>query len=119
MSRTLGYAVSCALVALLGVVASWPWLSGSGRVGVLTAAAVALPLQIGAFAALRWGWSKRENFLATWIGGILTRLLAVAAVAVAVALSNLAPAPTLLSLAGFLFGMLLLEPLFLKPRATS
>lgn len=118
MSRTLGYAVSCALLILLGLVASWPWLNGSGRTGVLTAAAVALPLQIATFAALRWGWSKRENFFAAWIGGILTRLMAVAAVAVAVALSNLAPAPTLLSLAGFFFAMLLLEPLFLKPRTS-
>jgi hypothetical protein len=93
-------------------------LDGSGRVGVLTAAVVALPLQIGAFAALRWGWSKRENFFATWIGGILARLMAVSAVAVAVALSDLSPAPTLLSLAGFFFAMLLLEPLFLKPRTS-
>jgi hypothetical protein len=118
LSRTLGYAVSCALLILLGVVASWPWLDESGRTGVLIAAAVALPLQIALFAALRWGWSKKENFMAAWIGGILTRLLAVATVAVAVSLSTLSPAPTLLSLAGFFFAMLLLEPLFLKPRTS-
>jgi hypothetical protein len=113
LSRTFGYAVSCALLALLGVVASWPWLDGSGRTGVLTAAAVALPLQVGTFAALRWGWSRRQHFLAAWVGGTLTRLLAVAAVATFVYVSRLAPAPTLLALAGFFFGMLLIEPLFL------
>lgn len=118
MSRTLGYAVSCALLTVLGVVACWPWLDQSGRTGVLIAATVALPLQIALFAALRWGWTKRENFFAAWIGGILTRLMAVAAVSVAVALSNIAPAPTLLSLAGFFFAMLLVEPLFLKPRTS-
>jgi hypothetical protein len=105
-------------LVLVGVVASWPWLDGPGRFGVLVAATVALPLQILTFTALRSGWSRRERFFAAWIGGMLSRFLAVAATAVVVALSNISPAPTLLSLAGFFFAMLLVEPLFLKPRTS-
>jgi hypothetical protein len=81
--------------------------------GTVTAAALALPLQVGAFAALQWGWSTRGHFLAAWALGMLARITTVAVALVLVLVSELPPAPTLLALASFLFVMLLIEPFFL------
>jgi hypothetical protein len=110
---TLRYAAACTALVSLGVLACWPLLDGSGRMGVLAAAALALPLQIAAFAALAWGWSVRNRFLAVWVGGTLARMGVVGAAAVMVSVTELPPAPTLLSLAAFLFAMLLIESVFL------
>lgn len=114
MSGTLGYAISCLALALAGLAVCWPLLDGDGRAGTMTAAAVALPIQVGAFAILRRGWRRRGPFLAAWAGGMLARLAAVSGAAVLVSRSELPPAPTLLALAAFFLGMLLLEPLFLQ-----
>jgi hypothetical protein len=95
-----------------GVLLCWPLLDGPGRLGVLAAALLALPIQVAAFAGLRWGWSGRR-FFAAWALGMSARMAAVAAALVMVLASNLPPAPTLLAVASFLFGMLLIEPFFL------
>lgn len=106
----LTFVVLAAVVGLL-----WPLLSPSGRTGVALAAAVAWPVQVGAFALLlRWR-GRLHGFLAMWVGGTLVRLGLVGAAAVLVARRpELPPAPTLLALAGFFFAMLLMEPLFLR-----
>ena len=119
MTRTTGYAASCATLALVGVAASWPLLDGSGRAGVLTAAALALPLQVGAFWALSRGWDDKRRFFAAWAGGMLLRMGVVAGAAGLVVVSGLPPMATLLGLASFFFGMLLLEPLFLGSARSS
>jgi len=116
LSRTLGYAASCFALAASGVVASWPFLEATGRAGVVAAALVSLPLQIGAFAALRANWRNGARFLMVWIGGTVLRLVAVCTVVALVLFSELPPAPTLLALVAFFFGMLLIEPLFLPTQ---
>jgi hypothetical protein len=88
-------------------------MDGPGRKGILAAAGLALPVQVAAFAALRWGWSRRKHFLAAWAAGMIARVLLVVVGLVLVLVSGLPPAQTLLGLAGFLFGMLLIEPFFL------
>ncbi|NIP57038.1 MAG: hypothetical protein GWM92_02840, partial [Gemmatimonadetes bacterium] len=51
--------------------------------------------------------------LAAWVGGTLARMALVVAVAfVLVRIEGVALAPALLALAGFFFGLLLLEPVF-------
>ena len=95
----------------------WPLLDGPGRIGIVAAALLALPIQVAAFAGLVWGWSGRR-FFAAWALGMLARLIAVAVALALVLVSELAPAPTLLSLASFLFAMLVLEPFFLRRDAT-
>jgi hypothetical protein len=112
-NRTIRYAAACTALAMAGVLLCWPLLDGSGRIGTITAAALALPVQVGAFAALRWGWSRRNHFLAAWAAGMMARALLVGVGLVLVLVSDLPPAPTLLSLAAFLFGMLLIEPFFI------
>jgi hypothetical protein len=111
--RTARYALACVALTLFGVLACWPLLDGSGRTGVLVAAALALPLQICAFAALAWGWSVRTRFLAAWVGGTLARMGILGAAVALVYFTTLPPAPTLLALTAFFFAMLLIEPLFI------
>lgn len=93
----------------------WPWLDAGGRAGVLAAALIALLAQALAFALLvRWRGTGHQ-FFAGMAGGAALRFGVVAIVAVVVSRWPIVPAgPTLLSLAGFLFGLLLLEPLFLR-----
>lgn len=113
MSASLKYAlsgVSVITVMLLGV---WPFLDPAGRNGVLVAAAIALPVQIVAFAALNHYRGQLSGFLAAWVGGTFVRMVVVAVVAVVVIRSGTEGAvPMLLALAGFFFGLLLLEPIF-------
>jgi hypothetical protein len=113
-SRTVRYAAACTALAIVGVLLCWPLLDGSGRKGALAAAALALPVQVCAFAGLTWGWSARSRFLAAWALGMLARAVAVGVALLLVVRTGLPPAPTLLALASFLFAMLLLEPLFLR-----
>jgi hypothetical protein len=98
-----------ALVAGLAAVLMDP----SGLFGVLAAAAVALPIQVGAFALLAAAPAGTNRFLAAWVGGTLVRLAVVGIGGWALLRAGLPPAPTLLGLAGFFFAMLLLEPAFL------
>ena len=111
--RQRAAAASCSALVVAGVVGSWPLLDPLGRGGTLVAAAVALPLQVATFAALRAGWNRSPRFLAAWLGGTLLRLVAVLGMAVLVSVTALPPAPTLLATAGFFVAMLLTEPLFL------
>jgi hypothetical protein len=53
--------------------------------------------------------------MVVWMGGTLVRMgLILVAALVLTRVEELPPAPTLLALAGFFFGLLLLEPLFLR-----
>ena len=113
-NRTIRYAAACTALAIAGVLICWPLLDGSGRLGTIAAAALAQPDQVAAFAALRWGWSRRNHFLAAWAAGMMARVLLIAVGLVLVLVSELPPAPTLLALASFLFGMLLIEPFFIS-----
>ena len=100
------------LAGLLG------WVLGAGAArSVWWGAGVAYGVQLVAFAALLRYRDRREAFLAVWAGGILARLAVVLAGAYWVMKSSaLQPAPALLSLAGFLFVLLLMEPVFFIVR---
>jgi len=83
----------------------------------LVAALVAYPIQLVAFILLIRFWSDGKRFLMVWVGGTVVRMGVVLLAALIVSQSEALPvAPTLLALAGFFFGLLLLEPLFLRPR---
>lgn len=107
-------AVSAALLGFLatGVSLSLPAESAAG---VWLAAAVAYPVQLLAFGALVATHGSGVGFLVGWGGGMALRLASVAAVAFWVLRRGTVPAaPALLSLVGFVFVLVLLEPLFLK-----
>ena len=98
----------------------WPFLSSSARAGIVVAALVAYPVQMVAFFMLIRFWGDGKHFLLVWVGGTVVRMgvLLIAALMVS-QVEALPPAPTLLGLAGFFFGLLLLELLFLKSRGVE
>jgi hypothetical protein len=98
----------------------WPLVSPAARTGILVAAAVAYPVQMLAFFLLVRFWNDRKRFLLMWVGGTVVRMgVRLGAALVLTQVERLPLAPTLLGLAGFFFGLLLLEPLFLRPAETE
>lgn len=121
MTRVVGsYGLACGALVVVTALALSPWLDPSRQGGLWAAGAVALVIQVGAFALLV-RWRERMNrFLAAWVGGTLVRLAAVGLVAWAVFLRGEPdPLTTLLGLAGYLFGMLLLEPVFFRTASRT
>ena len=115
MISSFRYAVvGTALVGLV-VLLALPFLDPVGRRGVAVAAAVALPVQIGSFAALVHLRARQKPFLIAWVGGTLLRMAAIGVVAVVVVRSGgEGVVPTLMALASFFFGLLLLEPIYFR-----
>lgn len=120
MTQTVRYG-GVALLALLLVNAGvWPLVSPSARTGILVAALVVYSVQMVAFFLLVRFWGDQKRFLLVWVGGTVVRMGVILVAALVVSLKEwLPPAPTLLALAGFFFGLLLLEPLFLRPRGVE
>ena len=86
----------------------------------MVAALVAYPVQMLAFFLLIRFWGDTKRFLLIWVGGTVVRMAVVLAAALILTrVEGLPLAPTLLGLAGFFFGLLLLEPLFLRPRGAE
>ncbi len=109
-----GVALAFVLVVIAGC---WLWLSPEGRTGILVAAGVAYPIQMLAFFLLVRFFEDAKRFLLFWVGGTVVRMgVILGAALVLTQVEGLPPAPTLLGLAGFFFGLLLLEPLFLRPN---
>lgn len=117
MTRTVRYGGVAASLLLLVIAGLWPWVAPSARTGILVAAGVAYPVQVTAFGFLVRFWGEGKRFLLVWMGGTVVRMGVLLLAALAVSrMEALPPAPTLLAMAGFFFGLLLLEPLFLRPR---
>ena len=120
MTQIVRYGGVALVVVLVGIAGSWPWVSPSSRVGILVAALVAYPVQMVAFFLLIRFWGDGTRFLLVWVGGTVVRMGVILAAALVVSqMTILPPGPTLLALAGFFFGLLLLEPLFLRPRGNE
>lgn len=100
---------------LLSLAFLWPFLDPRGRAGVALAALIAFPVQVVAFGLLvRWR-DRMNRFLAVWAGGTAVRMVVIGVTAFLLAgAERVAPIPTLLALAGFFFGLLLVEPLFFE-----
>lgn len=92
----------------------WPFLDPASRRGMAVAFAVALPAQGVFFGLLARVRDRPQEFLRAWVVGMLGRLVLLGGFGLFVALRPVfPPLPTLLSFAGLLFGLLLLEPVFL------
>lgn len=117
MKAFLVYSVASAVlvVALAGLVVVT--VAGADSRGVWLAAGIAWPVQLAAFAALAAG-RERFGFVAVWAGGMALRFAAVGAAALWVTRADGPdPASLLLSLVGFVFVLVLLEPLFLRLKS--
>ena len=115
MKAPLKYAFTGTGLVALVVAGLWWFLDAGGRQGVLVAAGIALPVQVGAFWALMALKHKVNGFLAMWAGGTLVRMLVLAGAVVLAIRTNMDGAVTmLLSLVGFFFGLLLLETMYFR-----
>jgi len=120
LTRIVWYGGVALLAMLVLIAGSWPLVSPSARVGILVAGLVAYPVQMVAFFLLIRFWGDGTRFLLVWVGGTVVRMGVILAAALVVSqMTILPPGPTLLALAGFFFGLLLLEPLFLRPRGNE
>lgn len=115
MRALAGYGLAGAgLVAVVGAVVVWI-LGGAAVAAVWWAAGVAYAVQLVAFAALVAVRDRGSAFFAAWGAGMLVRFGLVLGAAVWLARSEAhPPAAALLSLVGFLFLLLLLEPVFFR-----
>ena len=115
MTPAMKYAgAGLALVALM-TAGLWPFLEQPSRRGVLTAGMIAVPVQVAAFAVLHRYRDAGNRFLMAWAGGMVLRVLSVTLVAVVVVQTGMSGGVALLlALAGFLFVLLLLEPIYLR-----
>jgi hypothetical protein len=111
----IAYALAGAvLTVVLGLIVS---LLGGADItkAVWLAAGFAYALQTFAFGLLLLARDQASLFTAAWAGGMLLRFGAVGGFAFwAPRFSTLQPGTLLLSLAGFFFLLLLLEPVFLR-----
>ena len=122
MTASVRYATAGTGLVALGVLVLWPFLDPTGRRGVLLAALVALPIQILSFAALLRFRGRVNAFLVAWVGGTVLRMATIGGLTFVVIRSGAdGLVPMLLALAFFLFGLLLLEPIYFKtaPRETG
>ncbi|MFO7894389.1 MAG: hypothetical protein R6U63_11700 [Longimicrobiales bacterium] len=108
-----GVASGALLLVLAAVVAMA--VEPADPAGVRLAAWIAWPVQLAAFGALLAGRAREVGFVAGWVGGMALRFAAVGAAAVWVTrVEGPDPASLLVSLVGFVFVLVLLEPLFLR-----
>ena len=120
MSEEAKYAGAGAAGVALVILALWSFLDPSSRLGILIAAAVALPVQWASFAALMRFRGRPNGFLGAWAGGIALRGAIVGLVAFVVVIRGVEGSVTLMfALVGFLFGLLLLESMYFKPAASE
>ena len=109
------YALTGAVV--IGVAALAVSLLAGAQVSraVWLSAAFAYALQAIAFALLLWVRDQAQLFMVGWLGGMVLRFAAVGGLAFyASRYTTLPLAVLLLSLVGFVFLLLLLEPVFLR-----
>ena len=115
MRALVGYAVAGLLMITVAVSALFPFLDDEARRGVLLAAGVAYPVQVTAFGLLLRARGEPSRFFTWWGVGVGVRIGVVIIVGlVALRIESLGAEPLLLSLAGFFFVLLLIEPAFLK-----
>lgn len=120
MKRWLRYALMAAGASVIALLLGWMALDDPGFNGVLLAVLVALPLQLGVFGVLVVQTTGSTGFLAAWVGSTLLRMLAIGLVAwVVVRRDDTDPLAALLTLAGLLFVLLLLELRELRVTGTG
>ena len=117
MTSSLRYAkVGTAVVGIV-VLLTWPFLDSESWRGVLIAALVALPVQVVSFALLQRYRDELKRFIIAWVGSTVIRMTVIGIVAFVAFRSGMGGGVSmLLALATFFFGLLLLEPVYFRPK---
>lgn len=114
------YGLAGAVLVVAASLAAWLALPPADTRAVWTSGLLALGVQVVAFAALAAVRGSPRGFLAAWAGGVLLRFgVVIAAGLWLVRAAGYPPIASLLSLAGFVFALLLLEPVFLRLGAAN
>jgi hypothetical protein len=114
------YASTGLLIVLAAVAALWSFLDAAGHRSILAAAAIAWPVQVVALATLLHAKDEPSKFMVWWGLGILARVGIVIALGLGLSrFEGMQPAVLLLGVAGFFFGLLLLEPAFFNQPKES
>ena len=115
MRALVRYALAGLLMIAVAISALFPFLADEGRTGVVLAAGIAYPVQVTAFGVLLRARREPSRFFVWWGVGVAVRIGVVIIVGlVALRVEFRGAEALLLSLAGFFFGLLLIEPAFLK-----
>lgn len=111
----VGYAAAALIVTSgLAGIAGW-LLDGEDVQAVWFAAALAYGLQLAAFALLLALRAQPQLFMMGWLGGMMLRFGALGVCAYWLTRTGMLPrGTTLISFVGFVFVLLLLEPVFLR-----
>jgi hypothetical protein len=119
--KALGHYSLVALLLLAMLVgALWPFFDAAGRSSLLVAACVALPVQLAAFALMVPALGHATKFLVRWGMGLLGRMGVVAALGLSLhRFEGLDPSVLLMAVCGFLFTLLLLEPVFFRGQGST
>ncbi len=113
------YALTACVLTAAAAALTVRLVDASSITAVWTGAAIALGVQLAAFAALVALRDHASLFLLGWLGGMLLRFGAVGVMAVWLTRSDALPREAaLVSLVGFVFLLLLLEPVFLRRKLT-
>jgi hypothetical protein len=111
----LGYSATALGVVLAGCAVAALVAPAEAARAVWLSGAVAWVLQLGAFAVLVSVRGRPGLFMGGWVAGLVLRFAALGALAWWLGRDEVVPRPVaLLSLVGFMFILLLLEPLYLR-----
>lgn len=109
--------VSGAIVIFSAIVLGY--ILPSAGPGIWVSAGLAYLVQLLAFGGLVLTGGSSPGWLVAWGSGTLLRLLVIGVTTLLVVRSDLEAVSTLLSLAGFLFVLMILEPVFFRTRMRS
>ncbi|HEY0671768.1 MAG TPA: hypothetical protein VGD27_05855 [Longimicrobiales bacterium] len=111
----LAYALAGLVLVVLITIVAAALVNDAMRPAIVAAAVIAYGLQLVAFALLLALRDKPHLFMAGWLGGMLLRFGALGACLFWASRTTVLPrTPLVLSLVGFVFMLLLLEPVFLR-----
>jgi hypothetical protein len=111
----LAYAVAGLLVAVVGAGIASLLVDGEAARAIWFAAAVAWLVQMVAFAGLVLVRERTELFLIGWLLGLVLRFGAVLVTGLWLTRDPVLPVrPAMLGMVGFVFVLLVLEPMFLR-----
>jgi hypothetical protein len=117
MRRFAAYGAAGLTLAVGIVVIAATALEPAGTRAVALSAAIAYVAQLAAFGGLVAVQSRPQLFLVVWLAGMAVRFALLGVLAFWVARTGLLPAgPLLLGYVGVVFGLVLLEPLFLRRK---
>jgi hypothetical protein len=110
-SRSVGrYLVWAAVLVVATVAFGWPFLGEAGRRAIALAGAIALPVQVGSFAALATVAPGTSYFLGVWIGSTVIRFTVIGAGAFVIAgMEGVDLLVALFGMAGLFLALMFLE----------